>query len=956
MADPNGEPDLKRTLIGILILAALGWLGWRLFRPPDPAEILVRIEVPPSPVLGAEQELATFRLAPGFRAELVASEPLVIDPVAMDWDDQGRLFVVEMRGYMRDLDATGEELPSGRVVVLEDRDRDGRMDHSQVFLDGLVLPRAVAVLPEGVLIGAPPDLILCRDANQDRVCSANERTRLGGYATEPGNVEHRENALLPGLDGWIYNSKSARRFRLEASEPDTQGPSERAAVFDESVFRGQWGLSQDDAGRLYYNHNSGFLYVDLFPADYLMRQPATAASLENVGVAVDLARGEQVFGVRVAPGLNRAMQPGSLRRDGRQAAPTGVSGLVIQRGDQYGPEYVGDAFVPESAGAIVAHFSIDPDADGLGLEATHALYPDEEYGQREFLAATDERFRPVDAKVGPDGAIWLIDMYRGVIQHAHYVSDYLRAYIEEHDLAPPGETGRIWRIVREDRPIEYAPPSLASVDEQLAALDHPNGWVRDRAQRRLIASPDPAVAAALRRLDGFSPRGRLHALRVLAGRGELDRETWRTGLESPSAGMRSLALRVGESMLPAERDALRSGALQRLDDANAGVRLQAIHSLGALAPEHRPLARLLDVARGGDPAERQAVLSGLGGLELRALDETLADAAASDPEWIRSLASAVYMHAQAQPDRPGLTARLLDRVAAWIGRDEKVGVALLEGIALAQELPGAERVVLASPHPLLAPSDAERSQASVDALLRIRRGLSWEGDPSPGGARPLDEEEERLRTAGAELYAATCASCHGAQGRGAEGLAPPLAGSAWVRNADEWLIRIALHGLHGPIQVLGETWSLSMPGHAQDPRFDDRALAGLATYLRRAWGHGDRPVMPQTVARIRAETSDRQTAWTAEDLLALPVEHRLDRFSGTYRVPIIGLELIVARDGNQLAVGRSRGAAAPMLELGNGLFTGEGIRIRFDATQAGRAETAMLQFGSDSVEVSRIEP
>ncbi len=946
---------MKRALMVVLILAALGWLGWRLFRPPDPAEILARIEVPPSPVLSAQDELASFRLAPGFRAELVAAEPMVVDPVAMDWDDRGRLFVVEMRGYMRDLDASDEDQPSGRVVVLEDLDRDGRMDRSQVFLDGLVLPRAIAVLPEGVLIGAPPDLILCRDANEDLVCTASERTRLLGYATEPGNVEHRENALLPGLDGWIYNSKSARRFRLGSPDANAQTRSEISATVDQSVFRGQWGLSQDDEGRLYYNHNSGFLYADLFPADYLMRQPATAASLTKIGVGVDLAPGEQVFGVRVAPGLNRAMQPGSLRRDGRQAAPTGVSGLVIQRGDQYGPEYVGDAFVPESAGAVVAHFSIEAEDDGLELEAAHALYPDQDYGEREFLAATDERFRPVDAKIGPDGTVWIIDMYRGVIQHAYYVSDYLRSYIQEHDLAPPGATGRIWRIVREDRPIEYEPPPLARLEQQLAALDHPNGWVRDRAQRRLIASDDPAAPLALRRLDDFSALGQRHALRALASRGELDLASWRAGIESPSAEVRSLALQVGESMLPGEHEAIRTGALRLVDDEDRSVRIQALHTLGSLAPEHRPLAKLLGVARNGDPAERQAVLSGLDGLEFRALDQTLADSPSSDPDWIQAVASAAYMHAQTRPDRAALTAGLLDRVAAWSDRDEEIALALLEGIALAQELPGAERVVLAAEHELLAPPDANRGETLGDALLRIRQGLTWEGDPSPGGARPLDDEEERLRVQGVELYASTCAGCHGAQGRGADGLAPPLAGSAWVRNADEWLIRIALQGLHGPIEVLGQTWNLSMPGHAHDPRFDDRALAGLLTHLRRAWGHGDEPVRPETVTRVRAETRDRRTAWTAEELLALPIEHRLDRFTGTYRVPIIGIELVVARDGNVLEVGRSKGGKAPMIELGNGLFTGEGIRMRFDLTQPGRAETARIQFGSDSVEVSRVE-
>ena len=234
------------ALAGALVMlggiAAIGFGVWRWFNP-DPAAILASIEVPPAPVLSPSEELATFRTAPGFRIELVASEPLVVDPVAIDWDDEGRLYAVEMRGFMPDIDGNGEDRPVGRIVVLEDEDGDGRMDRSDVYLDRLVLPRAIAVLPEGVLIGSPPDLWLCRTTNGNGNRACDERTRLGDYATTGANPEHQENGLLVGLDGWIYNAKSARRFRLN------QGG--RALETGETVFRGQWGIDQDDAGRLF---------------------------------------------------------------------------------------------------------------------------------------------------------------------------------------------------------------------------------------------------------------------------------------------------------------------------------------------------------------------------------------------------------------------------------------------------------------------------------------------------------------------------------------------------------------------------------------------------------------------------------------------------------------------------------------------------------------------------------
>ena len=588
------SPIVKRFLSFVPIALLLAVSACQFLRGPDPAAILASIDPPPAPVRSAEAELATLRVAPGFRVELVASEPLVVDPVAMDWDDAGRLYVVEMRGFMPDIEGRGEEQPAGRVVVLEDTDADGRMDRSEVFLDRLVLPRAVAVLPEGVLIGAPPDLLLCGVAYDSQgVPRCREKRRLTHYATSGGNVEHAENRLLPGLDGWIYNAKSSRRFRLRNHEFE----------IDPTVARGQWGIAQDNDGRLYQNHNSGWLYVDTFPAEYTLRQPAVAARLQKRGINVDLASGEDVFGVRVAPGLNRADLPRSLRRDGRQKIPTAVSGLAIQRGDQFGVAYLGDAFVPESAGAVVAHFEID--WDGTGVQAQHRLYPDEDYGEREFLAATDERFRPVDAHVGPDGALWIIDMYRGVIQHASFVSEYLRDYVARQDLEAPGSTGRIWRVVREDRPITYRPPPLDTLEDQLAGLDHPNGWVRDRAQRRIVFENAPGAVAALRRLEAFTRIGRRHALFALYALGSIDPDTFRAAIADEDPALRRLGLRVGEALLPRAAALLLEESQRLRNDPDRWVRLQALHTLGDLPNDLRPLETFRAIGRSGSAVERQ---------------------------------------------------------------------------------------------------------------------------------------------------------------------------------------------------------------------------------------------------------------------------------------------------------------------------------------------------------------
>ena len=183
---------------------------------PEDRELLFyqTLDTAPAPVLSPEQALDSFFIAPGLLLELVAEEPLIGDPVAMAWDEYGRLYVVEMRGFMPDAQGAGRFEPVGRVVRLEDTDADGRMDTSEVFLEQLVNPQAVAVTNAGVLIAEPPNLWLCELSGRDAACS--EKRRLGDYAVaaDGGNVEHLENKLLQGLDNWYYNSKSSRKLRL----------------------------------------------------------------------------------------------------------------------------------------------------------------------------------------------------------------------------------------------------------------------------------------------------------------------------------------------------------------------------------------------------------------------------------------------------------------------------------------------------------------------------------------------------------------------------------------------------------------------------------------------------------------------------------------------------------------------------------------------------------------------
>ena len=577
-----------------------------------------RFPAPESLPLAPEDATATLRVAPGFRVELVAAEPLVEDPVAMAWDERGLLYVVEMRGFMPNVDGIGEQEPVGRVVVLEDTDADGAMDRSAVYLDGMVSPRAIAAVSGGILIGEPPNLWLCRSESEaGELPRCGNRKRLLDYGDpDPDLLEHTENGLLWALDNWIYNAKSDRRFRLR------RGSGGVSVEVDPTLFRGQWGIAQDDYGRLYYNTNSRYLFADLIPADYALLDPEHQPRDGGVGASERLVHDESVYSIRANPGINRGYVNNMLREDGRLAATTSVSGLTVYRGDQFPATFRGDIFVPEPAGNVVAHFDLAPGPAENGvptLVAEHRRYGDPDWIEREFLASTDERFRPVDAKIGPDGALYVIDMYRGILQHVRYVTTYLREYILEHGLDRPIGMGRIYRVVwagnaSDPAPVRREPPDLETAADRIAALSHRNGWHRDTAQRLLVEGElDDASRDTLRELarSGDNSLARIHALWTLEGHGALDAATAQAAIRDRDPWLVVHGLRAGEETLT------RSGAGQAaiaelLDSSSPPVRTQALLTLGAAAREvswaRTTLAERL-AARPDDPFHNQVALA-----------------------------------------------------------------------------------------------------------------------------------------------------------------------------------------------------------------------------------------------------------------------------------------------------------------------------------------------------------
>jgi putative membrane-bound dehydrogenase-like protein len=865
-------------------------------RPWPPGVLATSADSRPLPPRDA---LETFHLAPGYRVELVASEPLVQDPVAIDWDPDGRLWVVEMPGYMRDIAGADEHDPIGRVVVLEDRDGDGQMDRRTVFADRLVMARAVKVLDRGVLVGEPPHLWLMRDTNGD--LRADTKTLVtDGYGRLEIDPQNNANALHWGIDNWMHMAGQvdiALRLKRGAFE------------VRRTLRRGQWGVTQDDSGRIYRNSNESALHVDVVPTAYFARHPTllrTRGSYERL--ADDNPDLNLVWPVRRTPGLNRAYQFGILREDGSLARYTAVCAPVVYRGDRLPSELYGNVFVAEPAANVVSRIIVSD--DGTMIRARKA------YARGEFLASTDERFRPVYLANAPDGTITIVDLYRGVLEHRLSMTEYLRDHSLARRLQQPTGFGRIYRVIHESTRRDTARPLKdGSPADLAAALSHPNGWWRDTAQRLIVerfgasSSAAKAVAAALVALAERAPdwRTRLHALWTLDGIDALEAPLVLRALEDPSPDVRAAAIRLAEPWLARDAHPLHQAVSTRLDDADWGVRRQLAASLGAMTETTRDAAVVQLLARyGDDPITMDAALSGLRGREMNVLDRLLRDDPPQSPQRDASIAmlAATIVRGGEEESVQALFAWLADaRRASW------PRVALIRGAEIA--LLGATMPGTPAPRPAAAAPDAPcptcpggragpggayayarppaasaagrfattlrlnrepgpltSLDAETDAGRRVSRLLarvSWPGKVGEAAPiAPLTSEQQQRFVRGRELYRNFCQACHQPDGRGQDKLAPSLIDSALALARPEVPVRVLLHGKEGVVGLMPPIGST----------LDDDQIASVLTYVRREWGQAGSPVEPADVRAVRARTKNRTRPWTDADLLSLAGQPR----------------------------------------------------------------------------------
>ncbi|MEY2880878.1 MAG: hypothetical protein RLZZ15_3258, partial [Verrucomicrobiota bacterium] len=484
-----------------------------------------------------------------------------------------------------------------------------------------------------------------------------------------------------------------------------------------------------------------------------------------------------------------------------------------------------------------------------------------------------ERFRPVDLQTGPDGALYILDLYRGVLQHRISLTSYLRKQSEDRGLVAPIHLGRLYRVVPDGAP----PPKFPRLDRATPAalvgeLSERNSWRRETAQRLLVERGDTAVAPALREVvaRGVSAFGRLHALCTLEGLGAADAATVAAALRDAEPFVRTAAIRIAEIFLarPAERAAFTEKLLALRADPSPEVQQQLVLTLG----ESGDLATELALAHfvRAQPANvflADAFFSGLHRRELPLLDALAADPAwpANDETANRVLGGLAKGLANSRD--PRAVARVLALAAA---SPPARATALLAGAASSTLATAARPVRLAAePADFLAlkknPAAPVRAAAAkLDPLL------AWPGKsgaPTEAVAAPLTAAERARFDAGRTLYLGICGACHQPHGHGLDGLAPPLADSEWVTGPASRTVRIALHGVRGPIKVLGRTYYLDMPPLGA---LSDEQVSAITTYIRREWGHTATPVAPEFVAAIRKEVGPRTEGWTQEELLKVP--------------------------------------------------------------------------------------
>ncbi len=538
------------------------------------------------PAESPEASRQAIRVPRGMRVELVASEPLVADPVALDWAADGSLWVAEMGDYPngatwnKEGDPIGE--PGGRIKRLVDEDGDGKYERAILFLDKVRFPNGVKAWRNGVLVSAAPEVFYAEDTDGDGIADKRE-TLFEGFVE--GNQQHRTNSLRWGLDNWLYMAngdsggtvkslKTGKAIDIRGRDlrirPDT---GELEAVSGQT----QFGRNRDDWGNWFGGNNSNPMWHYVLDEHYLKRNPHFAAPTNKHSISIQPGPAAVFPASRTMMRYNYANLTNQftsacspiIYRDellfaGESSQRSAVSGQE---------ENTSQALVCEPVHNLIHREIVRPS----GSTFTSQRASDEQ--NSEFLASSDNWFRPVMVQTGPDGALWVCDMYRPVLEHPEWIPDAWEAKL---NIRAGHDMGRIYRVVPSEGPTRpFSPLNQLGTQGLVAALDSPNGWQRDMVQQMLLWQADTAAVEPLQRVatEAVRPTTRLQALCTLDGLNAVSEPLVANALKDKHPGVRRHAIRIAERFINTSSelaDSIRSLAT----DDDVQVRLQVAYTLG----------------------------------------------------------------------------------------------------------------------------------------------------------------------------------------------------------------------------------------------------------------------------------------------------------------------------------------------------------------------------------------
>lgn len=516
---------------------------------------------PKSPVLPLypEEEAKRFLMPEGYQIEPILTEPQIEQPGAIAFDGNGRLYVLELRTYMLTADSDGTLDPVSRISRWEDKDNDGVYESGTAFVDHLIFPRFV--LPYG------KDAVLTMESDADNVYKftdtdgdgkADKKELFTTNYGRSGNVEHQQAFMYWGMDNWLYSTVNAFRVR----------ETPNGVIREKTGYNmAQWGVTHDDDGKLWFQGGaSGVPSYFQFPIHY------GNFEVENqYGEGFEIPWGAPVKIADLQEGMDRVRQP-----DGGPNRVTGAAGNDVFRGDRLPKALYGQYFYGEPVARIVRQ--VNP-VVSEGLTTLHNAYENE---KSEFLRSTDPLFRPVDMATAPDGTMYIVDMYHGIIQEGQWAQKgtYLRTKIEQYQLDKVTQLGRIWRITHKDHKRDTSQPKMLdeSPSQLVEHLNHPNGWWRDKAQQLIVQSGDKSVIPKLREmaLSDENLLARFHALWSLEGLRALDAQLIVELLQDGNSRMRVQALRLSEFFGKTRNKEFEDIYAKMMKDSDANVAIQAM--------------------------------------------------------------------------------------------------------------------------------------------------------------------------------------------------------------------------------------------------------------------------------------------------------------------------------------------------------------------------------------------